>query len=185
MKKLLDILLYPYTWFALSAVILGLNAIRKNNNFFDIRSVFIQQFKLFNNCKGQIIVFYLVPFFLTLGTVFTKSIDKDIINNIIIVLSIFMSMLFAVLSILCSFRSENPKYIITLKETFNTVIYENILCIFVLIISFVQLFIDDYNGGLKLIVTSGLIYYLMFTIVLHIFIIMKRMKALFDFMEIK
>ena len=177
----ISILMKPYIWFYLSCFILIVSLIRKNNNFIDIRPIFIQQLKIFKDCKEQLINFYVVPLFLTIGSLLIKRIDEDIVNNIIIVLSILISMFFASLSILTSFQNKNDNYLITLKETYNTVMFEVILCIIVLILSFIKVFTGNYKESVSLTIISGLVYYLMFTIILQIFIIMKRMKALFDF----
>lgn len=179
-KVLSNIVSYPNILFSLSVLILLLNFIRKNNNFFDVRTVFVQQFEMFKNCKGQLVVFYVVPLLLAAGSVATKCIEKDMINNIIIVISIFISMIFAMLSILGGYNNKNPNYVKTLNETHNTIIFECVLCIIVLILSFVTLFIDEYDYNKSLLIVSGTIYYLMFTIVLHVLVIIKRMKALFD-----
>ncbi|MDF2504378.1 hypothetical protein [Clostridium sp.] len=180
MGEIINILKHSKFWFILSLVLLTINFTRKNNNFFDIRSIFVQQFKLFKECKYQVVIFYFVPLFLAIGTTITKCIDKDIINNIMIILSIFISMLFAMLSILNGYYDDNSAYVITLKETCNTIIFECILCITTLIISFAQLFTDNYKCEGSIMLISGIIYYLMFAIFLHTFIIIKRMKALFD-----
>ena len=168
--------------FWIAGIILVLNFLRKNNNFFDVKSIFVEQFKMFSDSKGQILIFYIVPLLLAIGTVRIKCIDKEMINNINIVLSIFLSMLFAMLSILHGYKGEkSSNYTKVLKETNNTIMFECVLCINVLILSFIELFIDNYIYSISLLIMSGLIYYLMFTIILHIFIIIKRLKNLFEY----
>ena len=104
-----------------------------------------------------------------------------LINNINIVLSIFVSMLFAIMSILNGYEKSNKtQYLKVFDETNNTIVFETILCIVVLILSFIVLFIDNFENNILLVIISIIIYYLMFTIILHIFIIIKRMKSLYD-----
>lgn len=66
------------------------------------------------------------------------------------------------------------------KETFNAVMFECILCILVLAASFTLLFINDFSGSWQLTVASGVIYYLSLVIVFNIFVIIKRLKVLFE-----
>lgn len=164
----------------LSCIILILYFIRKNNNFFNVRKVFSDQFKIFKGAKEQFFIFYGTPLLMSLGIVRYKLIETDIIDNIVIVLSIFISMLFAVLSILTSLNKDDTFYKIVLKETFNTVVFECVLCIVELILSVSILFIGDITTKWIKYVFSFVIYYLMFTIFLNIFIVIKRIKSLFD-----
>lgn len=72
------------------------------------------------------------------------------------------------------------KYNLLLKETFNAVIFECILCILVLAASFTLLFINDFSVSRQLTLVSGIVYYLTLVIVFNIFVIIKRIKVLFD-----
>jgi len=47
-------------------------------------------------------VFFLIPLFLAIGIAHIRVVDANIIGNINVVLAIFISMLFAMISILCS-----------------------------------------------------------------------------------
>lgn len=181
MNKVIEILLSPYLLIGIAGIILIVNFLRRNNNFFDVRPIFRQQFSMFRNCKGQIVIFYIVPLIIAIGIVRIRLIDKDIINNINIVLSIFVSMLFAIMSILNGYEKSNKKQCLkVLDETNNTIVFETILCIVILILSFIVLFIDNFEKNILLVIVSVIIYYLMFTVILHIFIIIKRMKSLYD-----
>ncbi|EOU1922302.1 hypothetical protein DMN26_01275 [Clostridium perfringens] len=181
LKNIIEIALSPQSLFIVSALLLIINSIQKNNNFFDVRDVIKSQYNLFKGNKFQVIIFFIVPFLLSLGVVQIKYINKDIINNINIVLSIFISMFFAMLSILGGMsKSNKEQYNILLKETFNTIIFECILCIIILIVSFIRLFLDSYEHTISLMGISIFIYYLIFVVVLNIFLVIKRLKILFD-----
>ena len=165
--------------FSISAIIIFLNSIKKNNNFFDIRKIFIDQFKIFNNSKSQLFLFYGVPMLLAIATVRVKHLDLEIVGNIVIVLSIIISMIFAMISVLTSFENkENLRQV--QNETFNTLSFEAILCIMALLISFIVLFVEEIDNEYISFVISIAIYYLMYTITLNIFIVIKRLKKLFD-----
>lgn len=171
----------PALLIVLSGLILFISGIRENNNFFDVRNIFKEQFSLFESCKEQLVVFYLVPAFLSLAITQIKSIDMTIINNLNIVLAIFTSMLFAMLSIISSYKNgTNKTYNKVLRETFNSIIFEIVLCIITLIVSFVYLFMDGVKNMLLIKIFSFVEYYLVFVFLLNIFVVIKRMKVLYD-----
>ena len=181
LKNIIEIALSPQSFFIVSAFLLIINSVQKNNNFFDVSFIIKSQYNLFKENKFQMIIFFVVPFLLAVGVIKIKYIDKDIINNINIVLSIFISMFFAMLSILGGMsKSNKEQYNIVLKETFNTIMFECILCIIILILSFTTLFLDSYEPTIILMLISLFIYYLIFVVVLNIFVVIKRLTILFD-----
>lgn len=180
LKKTIEFLVSSHFLLSISCIILILNFIRRNNNFFDIRRVFKDQLDVFDGAKDQIFVFFGVPILLAFGVANYKLIDKDIIDNVVVVLSIILSMLFAILSILTSFTKDEAIFKVVLKETFNSVIFVAILCIMALMISVSVLFVKCIKLVLVNYIVSTVVYCLFFTIMLNIFIIIKRMKSLFD-----
>lgn len=178
--KIIQFILSSEFMFSFAGLILFFNCIKKNNNFFDIRNIFVEQFKMFANAKGQVVVFYVVPLILAYAVMKNKNIDKDIVDNIIIVLSIIISMLFAMLSIINGYQKTNPKYVKVLDETNNSIMFQSVLCVITLVISFAQFFTDNYNSEIITKIVSFILYYLIFVIILNTFIILKRMKSLYD-----
>lgn len=184
-----DILLY------ISLGLICCALLQKNSNFLDIRKVFADHFAIFDNSPLQKIVIFIVPFLLSISAISTQLLTKDIVNNLNIVLSILISMFFAILSILSSFtykstdpktvtdvslRKKAEKYNKLLKQTFNAVIFESVLSIVVLILSFAQLFSNDFSETWKLKVISLIVYYLALVIVFNFLVVIKRMKSLFE-----
>ena len=184
-----DILLY------MSLGLICCALLQKNSNFMDIRKVFADHFAIFDNSPLQKFVIFIVPFLLSISAISTQLLTKDIVNNLNIVLSILISMFFAILSILSSFtykstdpktvtdvslRKKAEKYNKLLKQTFNAVIFESVLSIVVLILSFAQLFSNDFSETWKLKVISLIVYYLALVIVFNILVVIKRMKSLFE-----
>lgn len=179
-SKIVEFIFSPKFLFIISAMIIFFNFVRKNNNFFDVRGIFKEQFKIFINAKGQLFVFYGVPFLMSFGLVNYKLLNLYIVGNTIVVISIIMSMLFCILSILSTFEKKNTHYITVLNETFNTVIFELILCIIILILLFTVLFVEKIESNFISYFISLSIYYFIFTVLLNTFIIIKRIKILFD-----
>ena len=67
------------------------------------------------------------------------------------------------------------------EQTFNTVLFEIILCIWLLLISLILLFVFKYNNVIGVKVFSGIIYYFTMIILLNFFMVLKRIKVLFEF----
>lgn len=154
----------------------------KYSNFLDIRAIVVQHLNIFKGNLIQLVGIFIAPIFISIGLIQIKCIDKDIIGNLNIILSLLISMFLSFLSILCSFnrKVENANYKQLLKETYNTTIFEIILCLLLLFISFIVLFIGDFEETIKLKITSGVIYYLTMIMILNILVVIKRIKILFD-----
>lgn len=153
------------------------------SNFIDIRSIFVEHFSVFKGNPLQCIGIFIAPALLSLGILQLKCIDKEILNNLNIVLSILIAMFFSMLSILCAFADKDintVEYKQLLKETFNATIFEAIICLFLLLISFGALFAGKFEQSIYLKVVSATIYYLTIVAVLNILVIIKRLKVLFD-----
>ena len=163
-------------------IVLLFSLLQKNSNFLDIRFVFIQHFKVFKRNYLQLISIFLVPALFAIGIARIRCVDKDVLNNLNIVLSILTAMFFSILSILYTLTKENKseKYQQLLKETFTSTIFEVILCLLLLVISFMALFIGNYEVSVVLTITSAVIYYLALVAILNILAIIKRIKVLFD-----
>jgi len=166
-------------YFSLSALILLFAATRKNNNYFDVRRIFREHLGLFRNSIFQYFVFYGTPLLMSIGTVIQKIVDDSILVSVNIVISIFMSMLFAILSSIGNLnnKTENCELNKLLSETYTAILFEAILCICALIISFAVLFSDAKNAVVMTSI-SIILYYLVYAIILQVFIIVKRLSVL-------
>ncbi len=179
-----------------SAILMMIAFLQKNSNFLDVRSIISTHFKVFSGSPLQCAVIFGVPLLITIAALNKQALSKDIVDTLNIVLSILISMFFAMLSILSALNlkavnekekndviaiSKVEEYNLLLKETFNAVMFECILCILVLSISFTLLFVNDFSTSWQLTLVSGLVYYLALVIVFNIFVIIKRIKVLFDY----
>lgn len=166
----------------IGGVILFLSLLPKNSNFLDIRAIFLQHFKIFKDSPIQITAIFISPIFLSVSIVLVCCVNTDILNNLNIVLSILIAMFFSTLGILCTIDTskKKDKYIQLLKETFNATIFEISICLIILFISFVMLFVDNFSMSFALSVVSGILYYLTMVAILNVFVVIKRIKVLFD-----
>lgn len=162
-------------------VILFLSFTPKINNFFDIRLVLHNHFKIFQNSYLQLISVYIVPIFFAIWITLRQYVTKDILDEINLVITILTSMFFAFIGIIGSLnmdkKDENYKRVV--KETFNSTLFEIICCLILLLISFLIIFVNDYDNVCFMKVTSILIYYLFIIVILNIFLILKRIQAIF------
>lgn len=166
----------------IGGLVLLLSLLPKNSNFLDIRSIFAQHFKVFKGNWLQFVSIFIVPILFSTGIVQVRCVDKEILNNLNIVLSILIAMFFSILSILSAFdgRTRGNKYQQLLIETFTTTIFEVIICLLLLLISFIVLFIGTFEETAILKIVSWIIYYLTIVAILNILVIIKRIKVLFD-----
>lgn len=154
----------------------------KNSNFLDIRSIFIQHLKVFQGNLLQLISIYIIPILFSICITHIRCVGETILNNLNIVLSIFLTMFFSTLSILCSMdgKTKGEKYQQLLNETFTATIFEIIICLTLLLISFITLFVNIFDESYPIKITSFVIYYLTIVAILNILVIIKRIKVLFD-----
>lgn len=163
------------------SILLIAGLLPKVSNFLDVRSIFTEHFLIFKGSPLQLISIFLVPILFAVAIAGIRCVNNSILDNLNIVLSILISLFFSVLSILCAFMGRNSeKYRQLLKETFNAAIFEGLLCLLLLFISFITLFIGDFSPSLCLQIVSGTIYYLTMVVILNILVIIKRIRALFS-----
>ncbi len=176
-----DIVLYFLSF--LGGCILVASFFIKSSNFVDIRFIFKRHFTIFSKNRLQLFSIYIIPivFSVTIGK--NTIVSKEILDNLNIILSILISMFFAVLSILCSvdIGIKKEKYSQLVRETFESTIFEIIVCLLLLFVSFVVLFIGNYKVSVMLQIVSSIIYYLAFIVILNILVIIKRIQVIFDY----
>lgn len=189
--------LLPIILFVISVSLIIIALIQKNSNFMDVRSIIKKHLSVFKGSPLQFFVLFIVPFLLAIASVEIKTVNESIINNLNVVLAILFSMFFAMLSILSSFPSKltteieeqtgekrtDTLYVKILGESFNSVLFECILCILTLVCSCSVLFFGYYEQGIILTVISVILYYLFFVMVLNSFVIIKRIMALFNHLQ--
>lgn len=163
-------------------MILGL--LNKNNSFVDLNSVISSHFKLFKDSKKQYLVFYFWPLIMSIGVAFLYCADDIMYQNIIVVVSIFVSMLLAILSILTAkdyskYDGERQERIkIVLKETNNAIVFCVFISILIIIISMIMLALASVENDVINKIVSAVVFYLMQVLMLNILLVVKRMSKL-------
>lgn len=157
----------------------------KHSNFLGIRQIVIQHFCVLKGNPLQLIGIFFAPLLLAIGLVEIKCIDGNILINLGIVPSILVYLCLLTLGALCSVskESKNENYKQLLKETFNTTIFELMLCLLLFFISFIALVVLAVLKNLEpvaLKIVSGVIYYLTMITILNVLVVIKRIKVIFD-----
>ena len=180
-NKLFEFIISPIGLIVIPLIIMIASAFRKYNNYLDVRKIITEQYKMLKGHKSTLIIIYILPILIAVGITRIKKIDIQIIDNVNVVLSILIAMFFSILSIIINFKdgkSENYKR--TLKETNNTIMFEIILSVFLLICTFIYMFIEKIENDIILFAASLIIYYLSIVVLINIFVVMKRIYILFD-----
>ena len=179
--KIVKFFISPMGFIVIPLSIMLISAFKKFNNYLDIRKILKEQYKIFENNISALIIIYILPSIIAIGITRIKFIDVEIVNNINVVLSILTAMFFSIMSIIINFENENSEnYKKTIKETNNTIMFEILLCVFILICTFIYMFIEKIENTIILGIVSFTIYYLSIVVLINIFIVMKRMHILYE-----
>ena len=173
--------------FAIAIVILFFYCIRKNNNYINVKNILNKHCDIFRSkstnrlLKGQIIVFFGVPMLLSVATVLINPIDDDFLDLILLIVTILISMFFAMLSIIIAIsdneKTKNKKLI---KQTCDNINFENLVCILLLIICLIYNISPDLDISLIYFVIDIVIYYLLYCLLLNMFVVIKRISSIIN-----
>lgn len=181
---------------AISAFFLILALTRSNSNYMNVGAAITKHYKMIKTVPIQFLAIFVSPAFLSAASVLNGRIDDDLIDTLVVVVSIFFSIFFAIMSILCSMikkhtsNTENntstqrqdkldENYNLLLNETFDCVMFESIISVFLLILLIcLQLFpISCVPVELSL---HGVVLYLVFLVIANLFVIIKRLEKLYN-----
>lgn len=174
---------------AISVLFILISLLRKNESFFNLRSVIGTHLSLFKNCKSQYFIFYGLPLLFAVGLAMIYEAGEAFYSNLSVIVSILISMLLAVLSILTgkeyssiSDDGQRNKVKQVVNETITAIIFDAILCIFLLLYGLVMVVINDVSFDLDMIkrVFAGISYYTFTVILLNLLLIVKRMSKIID-----
>jgi len=162
-------------------IFLSYSFTRKLGNFLNIYGIILSHLSFFKHNKMQFFSIYFIPIIFSLSISSIHIITRDIFDTLVIILSILISMFFAILSILCTIKPKNneSKYNELLEQSFTSTVFEIILCIILLLISFSAIFVGRGINPLIDTIVSTIVYYLFFILVLNIFVLIKRIEVLF------
>jgi hypothetical protein len=175
----------PYTLIIVSCIILLISKFIFKIDYMNCTKIIDNHIGVFNNKNGKLLLvpfftYNILPLLIALGVNRIKVIDSDMINIITVIISILTSMLFTLLVMLIDMKEKvsikeakdaNQLNIMkmTIKETYYTIMFEILISISVLLLSFFYMFTQKISC-----VISMIIYYLVFLLVFNLFIVLKR-----------
>ena len=190
-----DIRIWGALLVAVSVILICGSLLRKNESYFNLRSVIRGHFGLFKNCKSQYFVFYGFPLLLSVGLAILYETNDAFFSELNVILSILVSILFAILSILCGYdyssvaderQKKNAKAV--LRDTVNAIVFTAALSVFLLLYDLVFSVVsaDSFNQWIVDVtmikrIVSGMAYYIFTVILLNLLLIIKHMSKLIEF----
>lgn len=179
---------------AFSAIILILALTRRNSNYMNVGAVIRNHICMIKSAPLQFMAIFYVPAFLSVASVLNGRISDALMENLVVAVSIFFSIFFAIMSILCSMirkeerasesnkngtkTDEHKDDNSLLSETFNCVMFESIISVFLLILLIgLQLFSIPCSSIER--IFHCIILYLVFLVITNLFVIIKRLEKLF------
>ena len=163
------------------SILIIVYVIKKHNNVINSRDILRQHFELIKTDRFTFCVFFIVPIIMGAACAVIRLVSNEILSIINIVLPIYIGLQFSVAGILCDMKKGNDKYEKIKESAFNEILFESILSILSLVISFIITFIGiERIIEMVLLIMSGLLYILVLSTILNTFIVLKRLKFLFD-----
>ncbi len=167
----------------------------EHKSFFNIKTVIKDHLKIFKDCKSQYFIFYGSPFLLSVGLAFIYDAQDNFYDNLSVIISIILSMLFAVLAILTNYdfsgktdddqnqTTTHEKVLKIVNETTDSIMFETMICVFLLIYGMIVVIIRDVMP-LNMIVNkilTGISCFLFTVLLLDLLIVVKRMTKIIKY----
>lgn len=177
---------------AVSGILMLVSLFRKNEYYFNLRSVVKRHLKLFEKCKSKYFVFYGLPLLFSAGLALLCEANDKFFSELSVILSILISILFAILGVLCGQdystvlnEQQKKKAKAVLLDTVNSIVFTAFLCIFLLLYGLVFSAVKTVEFNLNIdclkCIISGTAYYFFTVILLSLFLIFKQMSELIKF----
>lgn len=167
----------------------------EHKSFFNIKTVIKEHLKIFKDCKSQYLIFYGSPLLLSVGLAFIYDAQDNFYDNLSVIISIILSMLFAVLAILTNYdfseksdddqnrTTTHEKVLKIVNETTDSIMFETMICVFLLIYGMIVVIVRDVMP-LNVIVNkilTGISCFLFTVLLLDLLIVVKRMTKIIKY----
>ena len=174
----------------------------EHRSFFNIKTVIKDHLKIFKDCKSQYFIFYGSPLLLSVGLALIYDAQDNFYDNLSVIISIILSMLFAVLAILSNYdysekkdddsetaeenhnrTTTNEKVLKIVNETTDSIMFETMICVFLLIYGMIVVIVRGVMP-LNVIVNkilTGISCFLFTVLLLDLLIVVKRMTKIIKY----
>ncbi len=191
-KNIIEFIPTPYGLLLLSVLLLIIGRIFFGKTYLNCIQIIKKHLECFKDLEGKysivsISLYFMIPFFIAASLVQIRVIDDDVINIVTVIISILTSMLFTMLTLILDMRKrilQDDKYDANkagisaklLKETYYSIMFEILISVGILIMCFIEIFSKDYSF-----ISSIIIYYLTFTLLMNLFMVLKRIFNVIDY----
>jgi hypothetical protein len=189
----------------ISITVFLVSIFRKQGGFINLGESIKKHLLLFSSCKTQYLLFYFMPFLLSFGLALIFQVTVEFCENINVVISIILSMLFAICGIIgtkdyatimlrqkkdtvdnvstMSIEATYAKVKTVAEETLNAIIFTTMLALILISVSLGSLLSNVFTfSSVVVFIDSVLIYYLLSVVLVTMMLIIKRMQRLFSIM---
>lgn len=164
-------------------------------SFINLRSVIIKHLKLFADCKLQYLVFYVFPLAFSIGLSMVYIAKEPFYSDLSVIIGILLSMQFAILTILTGYdfssvkdKQQKGTADKVVSETINTIIFNSILSVFLMLYGLVIIVLSrsnlplvSFDLSILKMISSCIAYYVFIVILLDLLLIVKRMSKIVEF----
>ena len=163
----------------IGCLIIVVYSIRKIDNFIKLNDVIKEHIRIFKGAKSQILFFFGTPMLFATAFVQLKYMDEMAINNLYVVITIVITMLFSILTVIstngddCSQQKRQ-----VLKETRASITFELVISMMLAIYAFIYGVLQSVLGDKIRLILAWLLYYIVFVVMLNMFIVIKRFVKL-------
>ncbi len=191
-KKIIEYIPTPYGLLLISAILLIIWRMVFKKTYLNCFVIIQKHLECFKKSSGRysiisIVLYFMVPYFIAVSLVQIRIIDDDVINIVTIIISILTSMLFTLLTLILDMRKrvlQDENYDASkagisaklLKETYYSIMFEILVSVVILVMCFVEIFSKKYSFF-----SSIIIYYLTFTLLMNLFMVLKRIFNTIDY----
>ncbi len=176
----------------LSILGIAVALLKKGEPFFNLRQVISSHLQLFRTCRFQYVIFYFFPLLFAIGLSLLYKAGSAFFSELSIILGIILTMLLAMMSILCAYDftsalddGQFKRAKETVGNTINAIFFDCLLCIGLLLYDLTIIVL----GGASLPtflyslkgIASGIAYYVFIVILLNLMLVIKQMSKLIEF----
>lgn len=186
-KSIIHIL--PYVIFIVALILLITHILFSKGNFFDVNIVvkeYVNIFKTKSAKKFMFVIFLLITV-LSASIAYIKVMDKNLIDSVTLIISVLTAAFLGFIPIVATIQKKSEVVVKIKKETNSLLMFQILLSTIILVLCFAYMFIMPENidsiVNEKICffkVFSFIIYDMVFTLLIHVLILLKRIGLLLN-----
>lgn len=179
---------------AISLMLIAVLLFKKEEPYFNFREILKNHFALFAKCKSQYWVFYFLPLLLSIGLSLLFTVNSNFFSHLGVVLSIILSMMLALLAILCDYDfskfkddTQRRNAETSVKQTINAILFCCIVGIALLLEGFIVIAMSGktfnwipFDFSICKTIISVFSYYLLIVVLMNLLLIIKNISKIIE-----